>query len=183
VTVPAGHLNATFAKAWVRPGGIAFISQSGALGAAVLDWSIGQNIGFSAFVSIGSMADVGWADLLDYFGDDPATKAIALYMESVGVARHFLSAARQVALSKPIIVVKAGRTAPASRAAASHTGSLTGSDDVFDAALRRVGVLRVNTLGEMFDMVETLASQPKACGRRLAIITNAGGPGVWRRMR
>ena len=175
---PAARLNATFFTGSVRPGGIALISQSGALGSAILDWSVEENVGFSAFVSVGSMADVGWADLLDYFGDDPGTKAIALYMESLGDARSFLSAAREVALAKPVIVVKAGRTAQASQAAASHTGSLTGSDDVFDAALRRVGVLRVDTLGEMFDMVETLSSQPRAHGPRLAIVTNAGGPGV-----
>jgi acetyltransferase len=178
LAVPAQGLNATFGGCTPLPGRVAFISQSGALGAAVLDWSIEQNIGFSAFVSTGSMADVGWGELLDHFGDDPATRAIALYIESVADARAFLSAAREVALTKPIVVLKAGRTAEAGRAAASHTGSMTGSDDVFDAALRRVGVLRVDSIGQLFDMVETLAAQPAARGPRLAIVTNAGGPGV-----
>lgn len=178
LAVPARGLNATFGGCAPLPGRVAFISQSGALGAAVLDWSIEQCLGFSAFVSVGSMADVSWGELLDHFGDDPATKAIALYIESVTDPRAFLSAAREVALTKPIVVLKAGRTAQAGRAAASHTGRLTGRDDVFDAALRRVGVLRVDSIGQLFDMVETLAAQPAARGPRLAIVTNAGGPGV-----
>ena len=128
-----------------RPGSVAFLSQSGALCTAILDWSLRENVGFSAFVSIGSMLDVGWGDLIDYFGDDPHTKSIVCYMESIGDARSFLSAAREVALTKPIIVIKAGRTEAAAKAAASHTGSLTGSDEVLDAAFRRVGVLRVDT--------------------------------------
>jgi acetyltransferase len=124
------------------------------------------------------MIDVGWGDLITYFGDDPHTKSIVCYMESVGDARHFLSAAREVALTKPIIVLKVGRTEAAAKAAASHTGALTGSDEVLDAAFRRVGVLRVGTIEELFDMAEVLAKQPRPRGPRLAIITNAGGPGA-----
>jgi acetyltransferase len=144
----------------------------------VLDWSLRENVGFSAFISIGSMLDVGWGDLIDYLGDDPKTQSIVIYMETIGDARSFLSAAREVALSKPIIVIKPGRTEGAARAAASHTGSLTGSDDVLDAAFRRSGVLRVNTIAEVFYMAEVLAKQPRPKGPRLTILTNAGGPGV-----
>ncbi len=124
------------------------------------------------------MLDVGWGDLIDYLGDDPYTKCIVIYMESIGDARSFLSASREVALTKPIIVIKAGRTEAAAKAAASHTGSLTGSDEVLDAAFRRVGVLRVNSISEVFDMAEVLSKQPRPKGPRLAILTNAGGPGV-----
>jgi len=175
---PLKGLNATFASTIARPGNVAFISQSGALCTAVLDWSIKENVGFSSFVSIGSMLDVNWGDLIDYFGNDPRTQSIIIYMESIGDARAFLSAAREVSLSKPIIVIKAGRTAEAAKAAASHTGSLTGSDDVLDAAFRRVGVLRVNSIADIFYMSEVLAKQPRPRGNRLAIVTNAGGPGV-----
>jgi acetyltransferase len=175
---PVGGLNATFASAMARPGNVAFISQSGALCTAVLDWSLRELVGFSGFVSIGSMLDVGWGDLIDYFGHDPRTQSIVIYMESVGDARAFLSAAREVSLSKPVIVIKAGRSAAAAKAAASHTGSLTGSDEVLDAAFRRVGVLRVNSISDIFYMSEVLAKQPRPRGPRLAIVTNAGGPGV-----
>jgi len=178
VMSPLSGLNATFASAMARPGQVAFLSQSGALCTAVLDWSLQENVGFSHFVSIGSMADVGWGDLIDYLGDDPHTRSIVIYMESVGDARRFLSSAREVALTKPIIVIKAGRTAAAAKAAASHTGALTGSDDVLDAAFRRCGVLRVNTIAELFYMAEVLAKQPRPKGPRLTILTNAGGPGV-----
>jgi acetyltransferase len=178
VMSPALGFNATFAASMARPGNVAFISQSGALCTAILDWSFRENVGFSAFVSIGSMLDVGWGDLITYLGDDPLTKSIVCYMESVGDARSFLSAAREVALSKPIIVLKVGRTDAASKAAASHTGALTGSDEVLDAAFRRAGVLRVDTIGELFNMAEVLAKQPRPRGPRLAIITNAGGPGA-----
>ena len=174
---PTRGLNATFAAGIARPGHVAFLSQSGALCAAILDWSLRENVGFSAFVSMGSMADVGWGDLIYHLGDDPATKSIIIYMESIGNARAFLSAAREVALSKPIIVIKTGRTEAAARAAASHTGSLTGSDEVLDAAFRRAGVLRVNTIAELFDMAEILGKQPRTKGPRLSIVTNAGGPG------
>ncbi|MGB8886394.1 MAG: bifunctional acetate--CoA ligase family protein/GNAT family N-acetyltransferase [Candidatus Korobacteraceae bacterium] len=175
---PIRGLNATFAHTVARSGNVAFISQSGALCTAVLDWSLQQNVGFSAFVSIGSMLDVNWGDLVDYFGNDPRTHSIVLYMESIGDARSFLSAAREVSLTKPVIVIKAGRTAAAAKAAASHTGSLTGSDDVLEAAFRRTGVLRVNSIAEIFFMSDVLAKQPRPHGNRLCIVTNAGGPGV-----
>jgi acetyltransferase len=175
---PHAGLNATFAAGMARPGPVGFISQSGALCTAILDWSFPENVGFSAFVSVGSMLDVGWGDLIYYLGDDPHTKSIVIYMESIGDARSFLSAAREVALTKPIIVIKVGRTEAAAKAAASHTGALTGSDEVLRAAFRRVGVLRVDTIGELFDMAEVLAKQPRPSGPRLAIVTNAGGPGV-----
>jgi len=171
-------LNATFAAGMARPGNVAFVSQSGALCTAVLDWSFRENVGFSAFVSIGSMLDVGWGDLIYYLGDDPRTQSIVIYMETIGDARSFMSAAREVALTKPIIVIKPGRTEGAARAAASHTGSLTGSDEVLDTAFRRCGVLRVDTISELFYMAEVLAKQPRPGGPRLAIVTNAGGPGV-----
>ena len=175
---PPSGLNATFAGRIARAGSVGFISQSGALCTAVLDWSLRENVGFSAFVSVGSMLDVGWGDLIDYLGDDPKTGSIVMYMETIGDARAFLSAAREVALSKPIIVIKPGRSEGAARAAASHTGSLTGSDDVLDAAFRRSGVLRVNSIAEVFYMAEVLAKQPRPKGPRLTILTNAGGPGV-----
>jgi acetyltransferase len=175
---PLSGLNATFAPNIARPGNVAFISQSGALCTAILDWCQKEMVGFSAFVSVGSMLDVGWGDLIDYLGNDPRTHSIVMYMESVGNARSFLSAAREVSLNKPIIVIKAGRTGAAASAAASHTGSLTGSDEVLDAAFRRCGVLRVNTIADLFYMAEVLAKQPRPKGPRLAIVTNAGGPGV-----
>ncbi len=175
---PITGVNATFASAMARPGNIGFISQSGALCTAVLDWSFRENVGFSSFVSIGSMLDVGWGDLIYYLGDDPRTSAIVIYMETIGDARAFLSAAREVALVKPIIVIKPGRTEGAARAAASHTGSLTGSDEVLDAAFRRSGVLRVNNISDLFYMAEVLSKQPLPRGPRMTIVTNAGGPGV-----
>ena len=175
---PVLGLNATFASTIARPGNVAFISQSGALCTSILDWSLGENVGFSGFVSIGSMLDVGWGDLIEYFGDHPHTHSIVLYMESMGDARSFLSAARPVALDKPIIILKVGRTAAAAQAAASHTGALTGSDDVLNAAFRRCGALRVHTISDLFDMAEILAKQPRPPGNRLSIVTNAGGPGA-----
>ena len=175
---PNSGLNATFASGMARPGSIGFLSQSGALCTAVLDWSFHEMVGFSVFSSIGSMADVGWGDLIDYLGDDPRTRSIIIYMESVGDARAFLSSARQVGLSKPIIVIKAGRSAAAAKAAASHTGSLAGSDEVLDAAFRRTGVLRVQSIGDLFHMADVLGKQSRPTGPRLAILTNAGGPGV-----
>jgi acetyltransferase len=175
---PRTHLNATFASAMARPGSVGFISQSGALLTAVLDWSFRENVGFSACVSVGSMLDVDWGDLINFLGDDPHTHSIMIYMESIGDARSFISAAREVALTKPIIVIKAGRTAQAAKAAASHTGALAGSDDVLDAVFRRCGVLRVNSISDLFYMAEVLAKQPRPSGPRLTIVTNAGGPGV-----
>lgn len=175
---PISGLNATFASAMARPGTVGFISQSGALLTSILDWSFRENVGFSSFVSIGSMLDVDWGDLIYYLGDDPRTKSIVIYMESIGNARSFLSAAREVALAKPIIVIKPGRTEAAAQAAASHTGSLTGSDEVLAAAFRRSGVLRVDSIDDLFNMAEVLAKQPRPRGPRLTIVTNAGGPGV-----
>src|SRR5271157_3401850 len=156
VMSPMTGLNATVASAMAKPGKIAFLSQSGALGTAVL----------------------GWSDLIDYLGNDTHTRSILIYMESIGDARLFLSAAREVALTKPIIVIKPGRTEEASQAAVAHTGSLTGSDDVLDAAFRRCGVLRVDRISELFSMAEVLNTQPQLKGHRLTILTNAGGPGV-----
>ena len=175
---PISGLNATFASTIARPGSVGFISQSGALLTAILDWSLRENVGFSSFVSVGSMLDVDWSDLIYYLGNDPHTKSIVIYMETVGNARAFLSAAREVALTKPIIVIKPGRTEGAAKAAASHTGSLTGSDEVLEVAFRRSGVLRVNSIAELFYMAEVLGKQPRPQGNRLTILTNAGGPGV-----
>jgi acetyltransferase len=178
VMCPMTGLNATFANAMARPGNVGFISQSGALCTAVLDWSLGENVGFSAFVSIGSMLDIGWGDLIDYLGSDQQTESIIIYMETIGDARSFLSAAREVARRKPIIIIKAGRTQAAAQAAASHTGALTGDHEVFEAACRRSGILSVNRIEELFSMTDVLAKQPSPKGSRLTILTNAGGPGV-----
>jgi acetyltransferase len=178
VMSPLSGMNATFATTIARPGSVGFISQSGALCTAVLDWSLKEMVGFSAFVSVGSMVDVGWGDLIYHLGNDPKTRSIVVYMESIGNARAFLSAAREVALNKPIIVIKPGRSAAAAKAAASHTGSLTGSDEVLEAAFRRSGVLRVNNIADLFYMAEVLSKQPSPKGPRLTIVTNAGGPGV-----
>jgi acetyltransferase len=176
---PRMGLNATFANTIARPGNVGFISQSGALCTAILDWSFSENVGFSAFVSIGSMLDVDWGDLIYYLGDDPYTQSIVIYMESIGNARYFLSAAREVALTKPIILIKAGQTEAAAKASASHTGALAGSQDVLEAAFRRCGVLCVKRISELFNMAEVLAKHPRLPqGSRLTIITNAGGPGV-----
>src|SRR4051794_10808829 len=175
---PLSGLNATFAGSMAARGNVAFLSQSGALCTAMLDWSEREMVGFSAFFSVGAMVDVGWGDLIHYLGDDPKTRSIVLYMETIGDARSFLSAAREVALTKPIIVIKAGRTEAAAKAAASHTGSLAGSDEVLDSAFERCGVLRLNSLADVFYMVEVLAKQPRPNGPRLTILTNAGGPGV-----
>jgi acetyltransferase len=171
-------LNATFAHDIARPGSVAFLSQSGALLTAILDWSLSEHVGFSAIVSTGSMLDVGWGELLSHFGEDEKTLSILLYMESIGDARAFLSAAREVSFSKPIIVIKAGRSEAASKAAASHTGAMTGSDEVYAAAFRRCGVLRVDRISELFQLADVLGKQPRPRGPRLTILTNAGGPGV-----
>lgn len=175
---PITGLNASFANRMARPGNVGFISQSGALCTSILDWSLRENVGFSAFVSIGSMLDVSWGDLITYLGNDRHTKSIVIYMESIGDARAFMSSAREVALTKPIILIKPGRTEAAAQAAASHTGSLTGSDEVLDAAFQRVGALRVDHISQLFNMAELLAKQPRPRKNRLTIITNAGGPGV-----
>ena len=175
---PRTGLNATFAQSNALPGNIAFLSQSGALCTAVLDWSRRENVGFSGVVSVGSMLDVSWGDLIYHYGDDAYTSSILIYMESISDARSFLSAAREVSLRKPIIVIKPGRTEAARKAAASHTGSMTGSDEVFEAAFRRAGILRVASISELFDMAEVLSKQPRPHGPRLAVVTNAGGAGV-----
>jgi acetyltransferase len=182
VMCPVTGLNATFAKGMARRGTVALISQSGAICTALLDWSTREQVGFSAVLSTGSMIDLGWGALIDYLGNDPNTHSIVMYMESIGDARSFLSAAREVALSKPILVIKAGRTELAAKAAASHTGSLAGTDAVLDAAFRRVGVLRLQELSDVFQMSEVLAAQPLPKGPRLTIVTNAGGPGVLAQM-
>ncbi|MBN2017925.1 MAG: bifunctional acetate--CoA ligase family protein/GNAT family N-acetyltransferase [Candidatus Cloacimonetes bacterium] len=175
---PSINLNVSFANKMALTGKIAFISQSGALCTAILDWSVDQNVGFSHFVSIGSMVDVSFHDLIDYFGSDPHTTSIVIYMESLTDARSFLSAARAFARNKPIIVLKSGKSSEGAQAAKSHTGSLAGNDFVFDAAFKRAGVIRVNTVDELFHIAQSLAMQNKPEGNRLAIITNAGGPGV-----
>jgi acetyltransferase len=175
---PPHRLNASFASGPVLPGRVALLSQSGAICTSILDWTAEKRVGFSAFVSVGSMLDVDFADLIDYFADDEATRSIVLYMESIGDVRKFLSAARSVSRTKQVIVVKAGRHEAGARAAASHTGALAGADAVFDAAFRRAGVLRVATIPELFDMSEILALQPPPKGPALAVVTNAGGPGV-----
>jgi acetyltransferase len=178
VMAPHINLNATFSKDMARTGNVAFLTQSGALGTAIIDWSLKEKVGFSAFVSIGSMLDIGWGDLIRYLGNDPQTHSIMIYMESVGDAPAFLAAVREVAPVKPIVVIKVGRTDAAAKAAASHTGALTGSDEVLDAAFKRAGVLRVDTIEEFFSMAKVLAKQPLPRGPRLSIVTNAGGPGV-----
>ena len=178
VMCPSSGLNATFAHGMARSGSVAFISQSGALLTAILDYSFQEKIGFSAFVSMGSMLDVSWADMIDYLAEDPHTKSIMIYMESIGDARGFVSAAREAALAKPILVIKAGRSEAAAKAAASHTGALSGSDEVLDTAFRRCGVLRVENIADLFYMAEVLGKQPRPAGPRLTVVTNAGGPAV-----
>jgi acetyltransferase len=175
---PRINLNATFLDKMPKAGNVAFLSQSGALGSAILDWAIHENIGFSNFVSVGSMIDVDFGDLIDYFGSDPKTKSILMYVEGITKARKFMSAARHFARTKPIIVVKSGKFSESAQAAASHTGSLSGEDGVYDAAFKRAGVVRVNEIADLFNAAEVLGTQPLPKGNRLAIITNAGGPGV-----
>lgn len=175
---PMVNLNASFSRKMALKGNIAFISQSGALMSAILDWSVHENVGFSHFVSIGEMTDIGFHDLIDHFGSDPETSSILIYMESLSNAREFLRAARTFAKTKPIIVLKVGRSTEGAKAALSHTGSITGNDQAFDAAFKRVGIIRVNTVSELFDCAKNLSMQKRPKGNRLAIITNAGGPGV-----
>jgi acetyltransferase len=178
VLVPGSRLNASFAAAMAQPGRIAFISQSGALCTSILDWSLGEKVGFSYFVSIGNALNVQVGDLIDYFAEDPTTDSIVLYIESVTNARGFMSAARAFTRSKPIVVFKAGRFAQSAQAVASHTGAMAGVDAVYDAAFRRAGAVRVYQVEEMFDCAELLARHRTPAGPRLAIITNAGGPGI-----
>jgi len=175
---PHMGVNASFAPKNALPGKLAFISQSGALLTSILDWSVDQQVGFSNFVSIGSMGDVDFADLIDYFGTDAQTSCILIYMESMKNPRKFLSAARSFSRNKPIIVLKAGRSAEGGQAALSHTGTLAGNDAVFDAAFQRAGIIRVDTVAQLFNMAQALAMQSLPRGNKLTIVTNAGGPGV-----
>ena len=176
--VPGIGLNASFAHIGAQPGKLAFVSQSGALVTGVLDWASSRSIGFSRFVSLGDAADIDFGDLLDYLAGDSATRAILLYIEDIRDARKFMSAARAAARSKPVLVIKAGRAAEGARAAASHTGAMAGADDVYDAAIRRAGMLRVYSTEDLFSAVETLGRARPLVGERLCILTNGGGPGV-----
>jgi len=178
IIVPGLSLNASFAPATPNKGHIGFISQSGALCTSVLDWAIDEGIGFSYFVSVGNMLDVSMADLIDYFGSATETQSIILYIESISQAREFMSAARAFARTKPIVAFKAGRFTESAQAAASHTGALVGVDAVYAAAFQRAGIERIFYIEDMFDCAELLARQEPVRGNRLAIITNAGGPGV-----
>lgn len=175
---PSIGLNATFSNNVAQPGSLALISQSGALCTAILDWAGAHQIGFSTMVSVGDAADVGFGDILDYLALDTETRSILMYVEGVRDARRFMSGLRAAARMKPVIVIKAGRYAEGSRAALSHTGSLVGADDVFDAALQRAGVVRADTIEQMFAAAQLLSMPHRVRGNRLAIITNAGGPGV-----
>jgi acetyltransferase len=172
------RLNASFAHHMPLPGRLAFVSQSGAICTAILDVSIKERIGFRYFVSVGSMLDVDFGDMVNYLGQDPEVSSIVLYVESLTNFRRFMSAARAVSRVKPIVVLKSGRSPAGARAATSHTGALAGADEVYDAAFKRAGVLRVQTIEELFDCAELMAKQPRPAGSGLAIITNSGGPGV-----
>ncbi len=176
--VPAVHLNASFAHTAALPGKIAFVSQSGALVTAVLDWAHARGIGFSHFVSLGDASDIDFGDMLDYLATDPQTSAILLYIEDVRNARKFMSAARGAGRNKPVLVLKTGRVPEGARAAASHTGALAGLDAVFESAIRRAGMLRVLSTEGLFDAVETLARAQPLRDEELIILTNGGGPGV-----
>ncbi len=178
IVVAESGLNASFAHHMPLPGKLAFVSQSGAICTAILDVSIKERIGFRYFVSVGSMLDVDFGDLVNYLGQDPEVSSIVLYVESLTSFRKFMSAARAVSRIKPIVVLKAGRSPAGAKAAASHTGALAGSDEVYDTAFRRAGILRVESIEELFDCAELMAKQPRPSGSGLAIITNSGGPGV-----
>lgn len=175
---PYRGLNATFASQMPRSGTVGLISQSGAMLSALLDWAVQENAGFSKVISIGAMLDVDWSDVLYYLGDDSHTRSIVIYMESIGNVRGFVSAAREVARRKPIVVLKAGRTAQTERAVVAHTGAPKGDDAVIDAALRRCGVLRVERIAQLFYMAGVLSKQPRPRGPNLTIVTNAGGAGI-----
>ena len=175
---PGKNLNATFAGGMPAKGNLAVISQSGAICASILDRATLENTGFSHFVSIGSMLDVDFGDLIDYLGNDGSVKAILLYMENLTNPRKFMSAARSVSRIKPIIVLKAGKSKAGARAASTHIGTMAGEDAVYDAAFKRAGIVRVPSLARLFDCAELMAKQPRPAGTRLAIITNGGGPGV-----
>lgn len=175
---PSARLNASLSLTMPAAGNLAFISQSGALCRSVLGWSARKNIGFSHFVSVGSMADLDFSDLIDFLGNEEQVRAIILYMESLTRHRQFMSAARSVSRVKPIIVIKAGRSRAGARAAASHTGAMVGEDAAYNAAFRRAGIIRVDTVGQLFDCAEALGKLKLPAGGGLGIITNAGGPGV-----
>ncbi len=178
VLVPRLNLNASLASAQPKPGRVAFVSQSGTLCTSALDFAMEQEIGFSHFVSIGDALDVTVGDLIDYFAADPHTDSIILFLESIRHARQFMSAARAIAKEKPIVVYKAGRSSESAEAAISYTGSLASVDAVYEAAFERAGVVRVREIDDMFDCAQLLARSAQRTGSRLAIITNAGGPGI-----
>jgi acetyltransferase len=178
IMVPSIGLDATFSHLTAAAGDIAFVSQSGAMITAMLDWAVPRGIGFSHVVSLGDMADVEFGDILDYLAADLHTRAILLYIEGVTHGRKFMSAARAASRLKPVLVLKAGRSNAGARAATSHTGVLAGADAVYDAAFRRAGMLRVATMAELFDAAETLALTRDQVGEKLAILTNGGGAGV-----
>ncbi len=175
---PYHHLNATFANDFALPGSVAVVSQSGALCASILDWSISKKIGFSTIVSLGNSANLDFTDMLDYLAIDPQTKSILLYIEGIKNPRHFMSALRSAARLKPVVVIKSGKNLAGSQAALSHTGALIGKDDVFDVALKRAGAVRVSTMEDLFYVAEILSINKKLKGNRLVIITNGGGAGV-----
>ncbi len=175
---PGCNLNTTFVSGMPAAGNLAFVSQSGAICSSILDLAFKEHIGFSHFVSIGSMIDVDFGDMIDYLGNDYTVKSILLYIESITNFRKFMSAARSVSRVKPIIVLKAGRSSAGAKAAASHTGALVGEDAVYDVAFKRAGIVRVDTIEELFDCAELMGKQPRPGGSRLAIVTNGGGPGV-----
>ena len=178
ILVPGLNMNVSFADGMPKKGHVAFISQSGALCTSVLDWAYESNVGFSNFVSIGNSMDVSFGDLIDYFGQDPNTKSIVLYVESVQNARTFMSAARAFSREKPIIVYKSGRFPESAAAAASHTGAMASEDSIYDAVFHRAGLARVFDFGNIFDFTDLVGRRRIPKGNRLAIVTNAGGPGV-----
>lgn len=178
VLSPHARLNASFAHVTPKAGGLALLTQSGAMLTGILDWAQRRSLGFSHLVSLGGMADADTGDMLDYLAGDPKAEAVLCYLESVSSARKFMSAARRAARIKPVIVIKAGRHSEGARAAASHTGALAGADEVFDAAFRRAGLLRVRTIDELFDAAATLAQTRSLRGNRVAVLTNGGGLGV-----
>jgi len=175
---PDSNLNASFATRNAIPGKIALISQSGALCSGILDWAMEWNVGFKYFVSVGAMMDINFSDLIDFFGSDPEVQSLVMYMESIKDSRQFMSAARAFARNRPLIVAKSGKYSESAKAAISHTGSLAGNTEVFDAAFARAGIIRVETIQDMFNCSDAIAKLPLPKGNRIAILTNAGGPGV-----
>ncbi len=170
--------NATFASAMIPPGAVGFVSQSGSILTGLTSGGLASNVGCSAFVSLGSMIDVGWADCIEYLGKDARTERIGIYVESIGDPESFVAAVRKVTSEKPVIAVHGGRTAAGARAAASHSGSRPEKDELVEETLRRAGVIRVDSIDELFRMVEILGTQPTPRGGRLTMLTNAGGPAV-----